>query len=134
MAVLQTKQQVAAVESDMGRQREALSAAVAEQRDLQGSARSTANNVETYAQVRPTPAGRPSAQRLTSTAGGCHISFAADPASHPLPRMDMSVADAVSRCPPQQASALEAELRAAKERVDLAQVRARTMAPAQYNA
>lgn len=36
----------------MGASREALSAAVAEQRSLEGGARETAENVETYAQVR----------------------------------------------------------------------------------
>jgi hypothetical protein len=50
--LVQTKQQIAATEQEMGRSREALSAAVAESRSLEGGARSTAENVETYAQVR----------------------------------------------------------------------------------
>jgi hypothetical protein len=47
----QAKEQIAATEQQVGASREALSAAVAEQRSLEGGARSTAENVETYAQV-----------------------------------------------------------------------------------
>lgn len=50
--VLQTKDRVAGAERDVGASQEALSSAVAESRQLEGAARSTAGNVEDYAQVR----------------------------------------------------------------------------------
>ena len=50
--LVQAKEQIAATEQQVGASREALSAAVAEQRSLEGGARATAENVETYAQVR----------------------------------------------------------------------------------
>ena len=118
---MQTKQQIAATEQEVDRSREALSAAVAEQRSLEGGARSTAENVETYAQVHWACCCFDHApKQMFDQACLLHSPRHSYPSGSLIEATALDVE--VCFCASQRASALEAELRAAKERVDLAQV------------